>query len=773
VNDKRTLYQVLVAALRQAAEYNRADTTAPAAVIWTDAARQWESLLPRLRTELPLLTLGPYDPAARSGPAIWLRCMIARTLPEADWPEEATPILYLPGISRQDLRAVDECPRDLQPLAELQYRGALWTHRNGRDWTIGGFLQGHDDLLIEVATDAATREALQRSLAKLADEPVASLRGEAPLTALKLNALLNPEPVRNLLVWMNAPAAQKALQTDAEWGAFRDTCRHQFGFDPTADGEVSAALLLGGRDGAWQSVWNRFAEAPQRYPNLPDLLRRARPVTPDALFHDPSSWPQDNEAQERALRARLIALKDVLPADVRKQVWELEKTHGERRDWVWAALGFSPLARVLPTLVTLADVTANPLGGMTPDDVADAYVAGGWRADAAVLEGLTVPGNTDDVNAVKGVIDVLYRPWLNDSAEAFQQAVRSHPLPLPEPGGSASAAKAGCSWLFADGLRYDVGQGVADALEQQGFSVERGRQWAALPGVTPTAKPAVSPVAPLLGPGSGFNCVVREDGAKVAVDNLRRELAKAGYAILMKDDVGSPGGSAWTECGALDITGHNLGWKLALRIPDEVAEIASRVRALLEAGWLEVRVVTDHGWLLLPSGLPKADLPEHLTEERKGRCARLKATANTSQQTVPWRWDKDVRIAVPPGICCYKAGQEYDHGGLSPQECITPVLVVRKLVTTPAASLSAVRWTGLRCRIQVTGGDSSLTVDVRKKPADAATSIAASPKKLDTGGQAALVVPDDSIAGEAAVVVLLGPDGGIIAQQATVVGEEG
>ncbi len=194
---------------------------------------------------------------------------------------------------------------------------------------------------------------------------------------------------------------------------------------------------------------------------------------------------------------------------------------------------------------------------------------------------------------------------------------------------------------------------------------------------------------------------------------------------------------------------------------------------MLEAGWAEVRVVTDHGWLLLPAGLPKADLPEHLMEERKGRCARLKETATTTQQTVPWRWDKDVRIAVPPGICCYTAGEEYEHGGLSPQECITPVLVVRSAAPTgPAASLAQVRWTGLRCRIQVAGGSDGMKVDVRTKPADASTSITASPKSVNAGAQLSLVVPDDTHLGGSAAVVLLGADGNVLAQQATIVGED-
>ena len=40
----------------------------------------------------------------------------------------------------------------------------------------------------------------------------------------------------------------------------------------------------------------------------------------------------------------------------------------------------------------------------------------------------------------------------------------------------------------------------------------------------------------------------------------------------------------------------------------EVEAIAHRVQSLRRAGWARVRVVTDHGWLLVPGGLPKATI---------------------------------------------------------------------------------------------------------------------------------------------------------------------
>src|SRR5688572_5935118 len=101
-----TLLDALVAAVGRAAAHNPNDGVAPAVILWTDKERQWEGLLPELRQHLPLLTLSAYAPEERSGPAFWLRCAIAGVLDPAPVPAGVTPVIYLPGVSRSDLRAV-------------------------------------------------------------------------------------------------------------------------------------------------------------------------------------------------------------------------------------------------------------------------------------------------------------------------------------------------------------------------------------------------------------------------------------------------------------------------------------------------------------------------------------------------------------------------------------------------------------------------------------------------------------------------------------------
>ena len=49
--------------------------------------RQWQAVMPLLQTRLPeLLVLGDYAPDKRTGPAIWLRCVLAGCIEDATFP---------------------------------------------------------------------------------------------------------------------------------------------------------------------------------------------------------------------------------------------------------------------------------------------------------------------------------------------------------------------------------------------------------------------------------------------------------------------------------------------------------------------------------------------------------------------------------------------------------------------------------------------------------------------------------------------------------------
>jgi hypothetical protein len=249
-------------------------------------------------------------------------------------------------------------------------------------------------------------------------------------------------------------------------------------------------------------------------------------------------------------------------------------------------------------------------------------------------------------------------------------------------------------------------------------------------------------------------------------------LRQAGYEVLQAAELGDPSRRAWTELGTIDKSGHAYGWQLARQLTNEIDTLKRRIDTLLHWGWKQVLVVTDHGWLLLPGGLPKAILPEHLAypNQRKGRCAQLKELSLTDQQTVPWYWHRDVSIALAPGICCYEAGKEYEHGGLSPQECVVPMVNVTMQTVKQPVKIEHVTWRGLRCTMNITGTVQDMKVDVRSKAGDPATSLLAMPKSLKEEGSVSVLVEDEDRMGEAALIVVFNSDGLVSAQTLITIG---
>ena len=121
-----TVIEALVRSLEIAARYNPNDVVHPHVVLWTDHDSQWRPIIPQLRRLAPqLLTIGDYEPENRTGPAIWLRCVLDGALDDPKLPEEKTPIVYLPDISRQELRAVQECPDQPQAAGGTSVPGGL------------------------------------------------------------------------------------------------------------------------------------------------------------------------------------------------------------------------------------------------------------------------------------------------------------------------------------------------------------------------------------------------------------------------------------------------------------------------------------------------------------------------------------------------------------------------------------------------------------------------------------------------------------------------
>jgi hypothetical protein len=750
-----TILEAIAASLRQTAKsYYPGVEEAPVAVLWTDPESAWLPLIPQIRQLLPeLLVLGNYEPSERQGPVIWLKTALGGKVDGLDLPKDHPPILYLPGVARHQLRNADQCKWDIQPLVELLYRGVAWTHKNGRDWSVEGFFVAEDGLGLDMAQDEKTRLSLRSALGVIAQTKISRLQGRR-LEASDFDSLVIGDTPRDLLMWIGHGDAVRAEWGDERWHAFRSRCNDEFNFDPNKQAPLYAAERLGLREpAAWDGLWTRFCEAPAIYGGLRERLDQAQPTGLLAL--DPEPWPRENAKLEKKLGEALIALGNLAAHDARLKLAELEKEHAARRKWVWAKLGESPLARALESLHALSEATRSIPSFSTLAEFSKWYSEIGWMADIAALDSIHAAGTEE--TPVRLAIRSVYLPWLEEVCSRFQQLVAAS-LPVDQ---GVSASEGECL-LFVDGLRLDLAHRVADQLEERNFTLDFQTRFSALPTVTATAKPAVCPLSgKLSGAKMPPDFVPNAPGGKPLTSQRFTKLLQDASIEKVDEASPAPGGPnsrGWCETGRIDSRGHDQGAELANHLPAELARVVTLVERLFAAGWRSVKMVTDHGWLLMPGGLNKFDLPGYLVESRWSRCACIKGESVPNSPTVPWRWNPAEHVAVAPGAKSFKGGVEYSHGGVSPQECVLPVITITPtgdsaLLGSPR--IASVKWKRQRCTVEISNTMPGLRVDVRRHGSDPSSSVAASIKEVEPDGLVSLLVTDESLEGQPVTVVLL------------------
>jgi hypothetical protein len=700
-----------------------------------------------------LLVLDPAEVTAHGGPSTYLRYRLAHM-------PGTVPVLYLPGVPRQAFRSAAGFPAAARHLYALQFQGQFWGQTNGKDWTPSAFLSSADGgLSLDLARDAATQEALTEQLTQLMGTALEQLQNQR-ITSDLLHGLAAQDPVRMLLQWMASDGRlQETWSRTSQWQGFTALAKKQFKIDPATDGVLTAAeLLLKGTKG-WDGVWQRYTESPSTYPGLRTVLERVQP--PGFFPEGNERMPACNAQQEELLRDGLLALAQCSAAEARQRLATLVQAHALRAQWVWAQLGEAPLALAITHLGRMLQAMEHGLNTSSWSALADGYLQQGWQVDAEARDAYAAIHHAPDPTAaglaVSAALRAVYQPWLEDLANRSQHISDSYPK-RTSADAIRFAPKPGSILLFVDGLRADLGIALATMLQAEEVTVQREVAWSALPTVTATAKPAWAPITEHVhgaAIGEGFE-PLHTNGKPFRTHEFRASLQQLGWAYLGAGETGDPATSAWTEAGAFDRYGHDQGAKLAWRIKEELVAIKQRVLELFSAGWSTVHILTDHGWLWLPGGLPKVDLPKHLTVSKWGRCAVPQAGANHNLPQVGWFWGPQHPVVLAPTICVFVNGMEYTHGGLSVQEALTPVLhLSREGATAASVSITGHKWVGMRLQATLSGDLSGIMADIRLKPADPSTSILSAPKAPDAKGNLSITVADDSHEGVAAVLVLL------------------
>ena len=109
------------------------------------------------------------------------------------------------------------------------------------------------------------------------------------------------------------------------------------------------------------------------------------------------------------LRAALQTASGLSSQEASARILALERDHGGRREWVWAALDESPLAEALLPLSRLAALVQVPAAGNSFDSLVAWYAADGWRADRAAIDSLAVA----EAPAIRTLVASVVRPSTN------------------------------------------------------------------------------------------------------------------------------------------------------------------------------------------------------------------------------------------------------------------------------------------------------------------------------------------------------------------------
>ncbi|MDC3225110.1 hypothetical protein OAU26_09270, partial [Mariniblastus sp.] len=301
--------------------------------------------------------------------------------------------------------------------------------------------------------------------------------------------------------------------------------------------------------------------------------------------------------------------------------------------------------------------------------------------------------------------------------------------------------------------------------------------WATLPSVTASAKAAVSPVRHLLkgeDVNDDFYPNVVSTQKPAESYHLKKLIEANGFQRITKTEYGDPSGLGWCESGDIDSAGHSYEWKLARHVDNILDEVIEQIEQLFTAGWKTVKIVTDHGFLLMPGQLPSSSLPASLSVNKWGRCAAIKPGANTDEQLYPWFWNPTQSFALASGISSYRK-RMFSHGGLSVQECVTMGITVHNGNTRTVSNIKieSVTWKQLRCVVVVNEAATGIKLDVRTHSGNSSTSVVSEIKPFKDKTKCSVIIEDDDLEGHEVFVVVLDDQDNPLAQQPTKVGGNG
>ena len=166
-----------------------------------------------------------------------------------------------------------------------------------------------------------------------------------------------------------------------------------------------------------------------------------------------------------------------------------------------------------------------------------------------------------------------------------------------------------------------------------------------------------------------------------------------------------PDAKLWAETGRFDKEGHALGARLAERLSAGIRDAADRILQLVR---FRTKPPHHHGpWMAADAGRASSCRARRRAggaERQTNALCPCEGESANLLSSDPLTWNPEVSVATATGARSFFASYEYAHGGVSPQECILPVLEVASAGPKRTVTILQTRWEGLRLRVDVASG---------------------------------------------------------------------
>jgi len=436
-----------------------------------------------------------------------------------------------------------------------------------------------------------------------------------------------------------------------------------------------------------------------------------------------------------------------------------------------------------------------------------AYTAGGWsdldRTHRLFEAALTACIDEEAVDDVAELCRRRYRETALKLQDEVLKAVRKESWPpdgvrrqtriFDDQVAPLLERRVKTVFFMVDSLRYEMGRDLREALSAEG-EVELSPAAAVVPTVTDSGMAALLP-----GADGMIRLVQNEDGLcpalgtrllRTSADRMRllNETYGDRFLEITLDDLlgASKKAAARLEKAELlvvrtqdpDAVAENLGSRRARSyLSDVIGDIAAAVRRLIPLGFACVVVSADHGHVML-SEIPPGDVVQPppggwpASKRRRLLGAGLAAAPGTvTLKAGQLGIQGDVQdVCFPVGFRVFEGGRGYFHGGLSLQEAVVPVVVLRAGQRRPAGGdkpVVDIRYRSDRFNSRVIGLKLHLQSDIFKTDARVRVEAYDGPgARASVVGDAADCEARDEITGEVTlqaggetpIPVLINPD---------------